>query len=142
MKQFILLSLLMALTITACQTDSKPVKKSQNNEKELTEVKNALEEIDWPGTYEGILPCNDCEGIRLKIVLQKSNYVLKGYYKGRDNSNFSHEGELEWKNESVIHLEYDNLSYNFLVTKKELKVLDEAGEVIDYNGTYGLRKTS
>lgn len=132
----------MALTITACQTDSKPVKKSQDNEKKLTEVKNAKEEIDWPVTYEGILPCNDCEGILLRIVLQKNNYVLKGYYKGRDNSNFSHEDEIECKNESIIHLVYDDLSFNFLVTEKELKVLDEIGEVIDYNETYGLRKTS
>ncbi|QSS97211.1 copper resistance protein NlpE [Psychroflexus sp. ALD_RP9] len=142
MKKIILFSLLLVLTVTACQTDSKPKNKNQNKETKVTEVENAIEEIDWQGTYNGILPCSDCKGIRLEIVLQKTNYVLKGYYKGKDNSDFSHEGKIEWKNESIIHIEYDDLSYNFLVTKKELKVLDEAGEVIDYNGKYGLKKTS
>ncbi len=34
--------------------------------------------VDWPGTYQGILPCADCEGIKTQLLINKDlNYILR-----------------------------------------------------------------
>lgn len=49
----------------------------------VEEVNNAQNAIDYTGTYKGILPCADCEGIETEITLNKdSTFVEKIKYQG------------------------------------------------------------
>ena len=44
---------------------------------------NSQNSLDWEGTYRGILPCADCEGIETKITLSANGtYEYKASYLG------------------------------------------------------------
>lgn len=58
---------------------------------------NAANALDWQGSYRGILPCADCEGIETLIVLfDDGTYRRETKYLGEDNKIFSERGEFQW----------------------------------------------
>ncbi len=45
---------------------------------------NSQTSLDWDGTYSGITPCADCEGIETSVTLNKDmTYQLSNTYKGK-----------------------------------------------------------
>ena len=58
---------------------------------------NAQNSLDWNGTYRGILPCADCEGIQTELTLnQDMTFVLKRNYMGRDTKFPEDKGTFKW----------------------------------------------
>ncbi|KAF0238064.1 MAG: hypothetical protein FD181_1272 [Prolixibacteraceae bacterium] len=105
----------------------KSTKKAQFSEINTT-ADNSMTSIDWPGTYLGILPCADCEGIKTRIVLYKDlNYVLETQYPGKDEKVFQTKGIFKWdENGSKITL--DNTEKQiYLVGENRLFHLDKHG---------------
>lgn len=70
---------------TNTKKDEKPIEeKSIHTEETVTTGDNSRNSLDWPGTYSGILPCADCEGIETTIVLQSDNtFSYKANYLGK-----------------------------------------------------------
>jgi heat shock protein HslJ len=57
----------------------------------------ARNSLDWYGTYEGIVPCADCEGIKTVLTLnQDMTYVLTATYVGKSDTPFRHTGTFGW----------------------------------------------
>ena len=61
----------------------------------------ARDSLDWAGSYRGVLPCADCEGIETLVTLtddsrfrSQSNYLGKG-----DGTIFSEQGTFTWNAE-------------------------------------------
>jgi heat shock protein HslJ len=53
--------------------------------------------VDWQGTYRGILPCADCEGIETVItLLEDGSYQRSVRYLGREDYPRRDQGEFEW----------------------------------------------
>ena len=53
--------------------------------------------LDWQGTYQGILPCADCEGISTQLNLSADEtYVLKTQYLGQSDKAFIQKGSFVW----------------------------------------------
>lgn len=53
--------------------------------------------LDWQGTYTGILPCADCEGIETVIRLYYDDtFTLQTKYLGRDEQVFETRGRFSW----------------------------------------------
>jgi copper homeostasis protein (lipoprotein) len=63
--------------------------------------------LDWQGTYAGVTPCADCEGIITTLQLKQDNtYRLRQQYGSKGTKGFEKEGSFEWnKNGNVIMLQ-------------------------------------
>lgn len=82
------------------------------------------------GTYEGTLPCADCEKIEVKLVLNADNRYQYDtlYFKNKEQHPFTEKGMYRWDNnkKGVIRLTNSgNLA---------LKVADHFVEFCDANG--------
>lgn len=97
---FMILALIIALG--SC----KPKKTSG----EPTEAEDAVEastpapdghnsriSLDWNGTYKGVLPCADCEGIKTSLTLMESGEFRRTLtYLGREEAGSTETGTFEW----------------------------------------------
>lgn len=128
MKTNILLfSLLFILFFGSCK---------ENNSKKTTTTTtlgdNSQNALDWAGTYKGILPCADCEGIETKIILnENATYQKTEKYLGENENIFQEEGNFEWNAEgSAITLVYQEDKRQYLVGENILIHLDNDGNTI------------
>ena len=103
--------------------------------------------LDWDGTYAGVLPCADCEGIEIDLTINENNtYILRTRYLGKGDKVFEHQGTFTWgKNGSVIYLKGLTGSPNrYFVGENQLFQLNMQGERITGKlaDKYILRKTA
>lgn len=122
---FALLGGIILLATSACNSSKK-------------ETDNAYESqtsLDWQGTYSGILPCADCEGIETELTLKEDNsYKRISKYLGRDNNiadtltgTFSWEGN-NIKLGGINEAEGSSL---YKVEENQLRHLDMDGKIIE-----------
>jgi heat shock protein HslJ len=92
---------------------------------------NSMTSVDWVGTYQGILLCADCEGIKTQIVLNKDlTYVLETQYLGKDKKVFQAKGNFKW-NEEGSKITIDNTEKQiYQVGENRLFHLDKDGNRI------------
>lgn len=111
--------------------------------KEIQVNDNSLTSLDWPGVYQGILPCTDCQGIKTQLLLNEDlTYTLKTQYLEKSDSVFSENGKFIWNNSgSTIALDNSN-HQAYLVGENILFQLDKNGNRITGNlaGNYTLKK--
>ena len=61
---------------------------------------NSMTSLDWDGTYQGIIPCADCEGLQLVIKLKTDlSYSSQMKYLGKDGRIFELSGTFTWNKE-------------------------------------------
>lgn len=66
---------------------------------------NSRNSVDWQGMYSGILPCADCEGIRITLTLQDSTYRMIRTYLVKDSFSWHSEDKFKWSDDgSTIRL--------------------------------------
>ena len=141
MKSIIILLALFCLI--SCKDQEKTESNSLESSAEKISTKpdnahNSQNSLDWDGVYEGVLPCEDCEGIETSIRLKKNlDYVLSQHYLGRteaEEKNLNESGKFEWnKQGNTISLGerqklYFRVSENYLlqVFKDESKVMGDS----------------
>lgn len=60
-------------------------------------VHNSRNSLDWSGTYRGVLPCADCEGIETVVTLKTDGtYATTSRYLGRDGAPIASSGNFTW----------------------------------------------
>ncbi|MCO5286883.1 MAG: copper resistance protein NlpE [Chitinophagaceae bacterium] len=125
-KNIVLFLSLTATTFSACNFVSEPKPIKENTE--AVEMHNSQNSLDWQGTYEGTLPCADCEGIKTTLQLNEDNtYALTQEYIGRNT--FNETGTFAWDSSgSWITLSSNNMK--FKVGENVLFALDMEGKVI------------
>jgi uncharacterized lipoprotein NlpE involved in copper resistance len=58
---------------------------------------NSRNAVDWPGTYEGVTPCADCPGIKLRLTLRADGrYELATQYLERQPTPTTVHGSFTW----------------------------------------------
>ncbi len=78
---FLILAFLI-IEIPACKSQKKLTKTSE------AKADNSLTSLDWAGTYQGILPCADCPGIKTQLVLNSDmTYQAENQLPGKRNWN-------------------------------------------------------
>ena len=67
-------------------------------EKLSVDAHNSQTALDWQGTYNGITPCADCEGIETKIILNTDlTFVIQTKYLGKGEGKvFEEKGNFTW----------------------------------------------
>ncbi|HOX15304.1 MAG TPA: ecotin family protein [Candidatus Moranbacteria bacterium] len=92
--------------------------------------------LDWEGTYSGMTPCADCEGIKTTVTLSKGNkFTYQTQYLGKgDDKVFTDTGTFTWNdNGSVIHLKIADATEglpDMQVGENKLTLLDGDGKVV------------
>ncbi|MDP2366484.1 MAG: copper resistance protein NlpE N-terminal domain-containing protein [Ignavibacteria bacterium] len=130
MKKILLLSAFLFIIIIGCSSAPESIDQNQ-----VTFLTN--------GVWLGKLPCDDCEGIDYTLNL-KNDFTFKqiSVYKGKGEEFLIDEGNWIFDSDSVIELESSDYGKKFLISGKELILLDEWGERIESSSehNYRLRK--
>ncbi len=82
--------------------------------------------IDWEGTYEGILPCADCSGIKTTLTLKPEEvYEEVVEYIGQPDTQYITEGRFQWdrKGNKVIL----SNKRKYMVGENQVFLLDSDG---------------
>ncbi|HSF46449.1 MAG TPA: copper resistance protein NlpE N-terminal domain-containing protein, partial [Chitinophagaceae bacterium] len=101
----------------------------------LTPGDNSMTSLDWNGTYKGVTPCADCEGIEttLKLNLDKT-YALSTKYLGKKEARTNMKsGSFEWSADgSTVNLKgITNSPSQYKVGENKLFQLDMQGKMIE-----------
>ncbi|MCO6495316.1 MAG: copper resistance protein NlpE N-terminal domain-containing protein [Bacteroidetes bacterium] len=118
------------ILLSACNSSNKSVK-VENSDMHTSETS-----LDWAGSYFGILPCADCEGIATELTIDSNkNYTLINSYLGKETSVADTiKGTFSWQNGSIIHLEgidKNERSPLFKVEENQLRYLDKDGNEVE-----------
>lgn len=149
MRSTILLATVVALSfmVTACQ---QQVKKDADGETTMTAdtvsvttaaadtamadmAHSSMNSLDWAGTYKGVVPCADCEGIETALTLGKDmNYSISTVYLGKDKKAHTHTGTFSWNQQgnTVILGGLQNAPTQYFVGENTLVQLDLQGNRI------------
>lgn len=90
--------------------------------------------LDWSGTYSGVIPCADCEGIETEIILKEDmTFIRRTRYLGKGDQTINEEtGSFVWdKTGAIVSLKGTNDGPNqYKVGENMLFQLDMNGQRI------------
>lgn len=89
MQRFILLVFIVSLFLTSCEKIANQVSVSTSGENVVENYVDVDTETNFgfPGTYQGTLPCKDCDGIVTSLTLtENSTYVLNSMRLGKKDT--------------------------------------------------------
>ena len=110
-------------------------KKQVQSEPEVAAVENARDNLNWVGSYSGVVPCADCQGILTQITLNADQtYQISWKYQGKSDETFKNSGKFQWDAEgnaiTLEGLEKDKFPVRYKVGEEHLLQLDMEGNVI------------
>ncbi|ASK32167.1 hypothetical protein CEY12_19645 [Chryseobacterium sp. T16E-39] len=115
------------------ETDSVTVQKPMDSVTvdSVADGHNSQISLDWSGTYEAVLPCADCPGIKTSLTLNKDNtFMITEEYIDRKSIN-EDKGTFQWdKAGSIITLKGKLANYKYKVGENHLNQLDLEGKEI------------
>jgi uncharacterized lipoprotein NlpE involved in copper resistance len=107
---------------------------AQATAKAVVDMHSSRTSLDWNGTYKGIVPCADCEGIETEISLSLDmTYTIRTRYLGKgDRKVFEEKGKFSWiEGGSIITLlGIQNGPTKYQVGENRLTQLDLNGNKI------------
>ena len=144
MKKIIGLLMAVALLSGACNNnntagDARTTDTAQATVAEsapIADMHNAENSLDIAGTYTGLLPCADCEGIETTLSLNgDQRFVLKESYKGKKEA-MAFEMKGKWViHENTLTLQFDkevqDRILQYRVEEGQLRQLDQQGKTIE-----------
>lgn len=89
----------MAFAIAGCSAGPDSPPPSAGSASAADPAHNSRNSLDWAGTYRGVLPCADCEGIETVIVLSGDGSFREHIrYLGRNEgqTESSRQGSFDW----------------------------------------------
>jgi uncharacterized lipoprotein NlpE involved in copper resistance len=111
-------------TDTIAKVESQPISVSDNSQNSL----------DWAGSYKGITPCADCEGIETELILNSDlTYVIRTKYLGKgDGKPIVESGKFVWDKlgRTIALQDRKGSPSQYLVGENRLIQLDMDGKVI------------
>lgn len=134
--------LLLISSIGCNSTKNKVDKSSDDTIHILPDSHTSENALDWDGSYQGVLPCADCEGIKTTINLNKDlSYTIKHEYLGKHGV-FESKGTFKWSANGQIIILSDTDRNNYFVGENRLIQLDASGNKItgDLADLYVLNK--
>jgi copper homeostasis protein (lipoprotein) len=119
----------------APDTTVSPMKINPDTSASLPIGDNSMTSLDWNGTYKGVTPCADCEGIETMITLNlDKTYALSTKYLGKkDVKTYMKTGKFEWSADggSVTLKGITNAPSQYRVGENKLFQLDMQGKMIE-----------
>lgn len=125
---------LLFFLFTCSCSSNKMNKEEQQEENSKIEVSD---ELNYWGTYTGILPAADCPGIEVTLDLNKDNTFQSKFIYQERNVTFEDQGLYTFSSDSILTTigENEDTVY-YKVTNNHLKMLDQyKNEIPDEIGT-------
>jgi uncharacterized lipoprotein NlpE involved in copper resistance len=100
---------------------------------------NSRNALDWSGTYEGVLPCADCPGIKTRLVLHDDGrFELQTQYLERDREPRSSSGRFTWNaaGSGIVLDAAGGAGQQFLVGEGRLLQMNRDGTVPPWNSPH------
>ena len=92
---------------------------------------NAQNALDYEGTYKGLLPAANGEGIETTIVLGENDYTKEVLYVGKEKTPTKTSGKYKWDETGfIITLEGQDKPNQYFVSENTLTQLDTEGKKI------------
>lgn len=127
----------IALFLVSCNSSSNNPEAGDSsqdtNDSIVIDGHNSANSLDVEGTYKGILPCANCEGIETEIALNKDlTFVKKSKYLGKDNKVFEENGSFSWNpaGNTITLSGIKNAPNQYFVGENKLQQLDMEGRKI------------
>lgn len=145
MKKSVFILAILTISFTSCKKEVKAqdVIPANDSVTVLSDDHNAMNSIDFQGTYKGSLPCADCEAIETTIALKADTYTKETIYKGKSKEVFKETGKYSWNKEgNTITLSASEIPNQYFVGENILIHLDAKGRRIegDLASKYQLEK--
>ena len=87
--------------------------------------------LDWKGTYKGVVPCADCEGIETILILNEDHtYLRRTKYLGKPGDQyFEAKGTFTWndKGNTILLSDAENAASQYFVGENQVIQLDLSG---------------
>lgn len=99
---------------------------------------NSRNSVDWPGTYEGVTPCADCPGIRMRLTLHADGrFELSTLYIDRQTVPTTVRGPFRWDAAGgTVTLEGPGDGRQFRVGEGRLLQIGRDGSVPSWDTPY------
>lgn len=125
--------LLLFLFVCSCNSN-KMNKEEQQEEYDNPQIS---EELNYWGTYTGVLPAADCPGIEVTLDLNKDNTFQSKFIYQERNVTFEDQGIYSISSDSILTTVGENEdTVYYKVTNNHLKMLDQyKNEIPDEIGT-------
>lgn len=114
-------------------TNDVPMMRFNRKNNAESDGHTSAQSLDWPGTYHGITPCADCEGIETTVSLEKNlTFQIQRKYLGKKSAPFKSRGTFSWRKDgnSILLKEAKNSTTIFQVGEQKLIQLDKKGNAI------------
>lgn len=130
MKNISILLITLMVLFTGC--------KQEKTQEKVPVIDNHTSQnsVDWAGTYSGMLPCADCDGIETTLELTNDNeFILRQRYEGKSDEVFEEKGMFEWNesgSEISLYIEDEEPKFHqYKVGENKLFKLDSEGNRIE-----------
>lgn len=136
------LSIILVLFFTSCISEQKKATQTIDSQTEAM-ADSSMTSLDWAGTYEGQLPCADCDGIKTIVTINQDNtYVTKETYLGKNATPYETKGTFKWDDKGQRIIFSDSKRNTYFVGENTLTHLDIDGNKIsgDMEALYVLKK--
>jgi uncharacterized lipoprotein NlpE involved in copper resistance len=99
---------------------------------------NSRNALDWAGTYEGVTPCADCPGIKLRLTLRADGrYELSTQYLDRQPAPQTVQGRFDWNAAgNTVTLDAAGARRQFRVGEGRLLQLNADGSAPSWDTPY------
>ena len=96
MKKLFVLCAFTSIIFTASEKKTESTPATENKSSQKIDDSTSQSALDWDGTYEGVIPCADCEGIKTELTLNQDNtYTLTEEYIDK-NLKVENQGNITW----------------------------------------------
>ena len=134
MKKISLAVVLLAGLLVSCggKKAEAPVAVIDTEAIEVIDESNAKNSLDWAGTYKGVLPAADAEGMDVTIVLSPEYTFSKTYsYVGKKGEPVTETGSFTWSTDGNTVILVDAEAPNqYFVSEGRIIQLDTEGNTI------------
>lgn len=130
MKNISILLITLMVLFTGCKQEKTQEKLS------VIDSHTSQNSVDWAGTYSGMLPCADCDGIETTLELTNDNeFILYQRYEGKSDEVFEETGRFKWNesgSEISLFIEDEEPKFHqYKVGENMLFKLDSEGNRIE-----------
>lgn len=138
----------LILLTAACKpkaASTEPISGKSQTESQVTDPHTAETSLDYAGIYEGTIPCADCPGIKVKLVLNKDKtYQISNDYIDRKDAAYTDKGSYSIDGNYITLNHTGGAPQYMKVEEGQIRMLDAEKQVItgELGSHYILKQTT
>ncbi len=124
-----IIALILVSLYLSCQSGQS--EKKQQGTVAIVDTHTSQNSLDWDGTYQAMLPCADCPGIKSTLTLKNDNTFKTEWEYLERNVKTVDSGSFNWVDGNNIKLNGKNSQETLQIGENRLLQLDSDGNPIE-----------